>query len=314
MRNPPERIAVPDSAHEVTEHIKMLLKAAGVGHQLPTPKSQILDCAQLVEAGELNLEEYKQTLSDKAHVFFRAISKILGLLDFNQHIVYVNPGVPASRKNFVTYHEVSHRVLPWQRQTYAEDDEFTLDPRCVAKFEAEANFGAAEILFQCERFQKEIHDFPLHLDVALRFAEKYDASYHATLRRYAERNHRPCLLLVLKRTSRVFENGHHSYFVIYTIPSLPFTRRFGDPFDGVAFLEPDNRIAQIIDTEGQGEVNLNDTNGFFRTCSVEVFDNKHNVFVLLYARGLSLFRRTIIRRVEARLPPASRTIIEPFSQ
>ncbi len=113
MRNPPERIAVPDSAHEVTEHIKMLLKAAGVGHQLPTPKSQILDCAQLVEAGELNLEEYKQTLSDKAHVFFRAISKILGLLDFNQHIVYVNPGVPASRKNFVTYHEVSHRVLPW---------------------------------------------------------------------------------------------------------------------------------------------------------------------------------------------------------
>ena len=287
MKNPPPRIGLPASANEIASEMQKLLRAAGVGDQVPTPKAAILACTRLVETGEIDLDQYKQSLADRFRGFFdSAISKILGLLDFHEHVIYVDPAIHASRKLFVTYHEVTHRVLPWQQPMYAADNEVTLDPRCRDLFEAEANFGAAEILFQGTRFDSEARDLPLTVGSALYLANRYDASAHSALRRFAERNHRPCMLFVLKETCRRDECGLRSFYVVYTVESAPFVLRFGDPFGAVSFINPDHPLSPMLNSGQPGTLEVLDIRGLALPCSVEVFDNHHHIFLLVYPKNL----------------------------
>ncbi len=210
MKKPPPWIGVPSSAMDITAEVRKLFKAAGVGDRVPTPKADILACAQLIETGELDLEglQTNSVRPSPGKCSRQGLRKTTLLLHSRaQGRLCRHLPSPQGRKNFVTYHEITHRVSPWQRSIFATDDQFTLDPRCEDAFEAEANFGAAEILFQGDRFETEARDFPIGLQTISFFAERYDASYHATFRRLVERSDRPCLLLVLKRARGTNENG-----------------------------------------------------------------------------------------------------------
>jgi hypothetical protein len=293
MKRPPVQIATPESATEVTSEVKRLLRAAGITDQLPTPKEQILACARLVERGELDLAEYESTLTNKTLRFFhRAVSKVLGLLDRRSNIIYVDPGIHDARKLFVTYHEVIHKVLRWQEITVTQDDKFTLSAECEDFFEAEANYGAADVLFQCERFENEARDYDLSVESALYLGSRYHSSCHAALRRFAERNHRPCLLMVLTPTSRECTDGRTSYYVVYTIPSLPFTGEFGEPLN-LKFINPGHELGEILNTGDRGEIVLTDIKGYLRTCVVQAFSNGFKKFVLIYPNQARFSRKIV---------------------
>jgi uncharacterized protein DUF955 len=292
MRRPPVPIATPESATEVTNEVKRLLRAAGVRHQLPTPKEEILASARLVESGELDLAEYEATLTDKTlHFFHRATSKVLGLLDRRSGIIYVDPCTHDSRKLFITYHEVTHKVLGWQKIILTQDEQLTLSAECEDLFEAEANYGAADILFQCERFEDEARD-DLSIESALYLRSRYDSSCHAALRRFVERNHRSCLLMVLTPTSKEHEDGQTSYYVVYSIPSIPFTDEFGDPLN-LVFVNPSHDLGKILNNSGHGEIVLPDTKGFLRTCVVQTFSNKFKTFGLIYPKQAHPSRKIV---------------------
>jgi Zn-dependent peptidase ImmA (M78 family) len=281
MKSVPVRIATSDSAADVTNEVRRLLRAAGIKNQLPTPKEEILACQRLVVTGELDLAEYEATLTEKALRFFhKAVSKILGILDRRSDIIYVDPHVHDSRKLFVTYHEVTHSVLGWQRMILTQEDEVTLSAECEDLFEAEANYGAADILFQCERFEKEARDYELSMESALLLSNRYEASCHATLRRFAERNHRPCLLMVLTPTLREHTDGKKSYYVVYSIPSIPFVEEFGDQLN-LTFVNPGHDLGKILNDGLQGEIALPDAKGFLRACRVQTFSNGYKMFALI---------------------------------
>jgi hypothetical protein len=296
MRRPPVQIATPESAAEVTNEVKRLLRAAGVRNQLPTPKEQILACARLVERGELDLAEYEATLKEKTLLFFhRAKSKVLGLLDRRSNIIYVDPCAHDSRKLFITYHEVTHNVLGWQKIILTQDDDLTLSSECEDLFEAEANYGAAEIMFQCERFESEAKDYDLSIESARYLSTRYDSSFHAAVRRFVERNHRACFLMVLRQTSREYRDGQASYYVVYSIPSGSFTNQFGDPLN-LKFLNPSDPVGEILNDSGQGEIALDDIKGFSRTCVVQTFYNQFNTFVLIYPKQAHSSRNIVYFR------------------
>lgn len=293
MRRPPLQIATPETAMAVTDEVKRLLRAADVGEQLPTPKEQILACARLVERGELDLAEYEATLKEKGLRFFhRALSKVLGLLDRRSNIIYVDPSAHDSRKLFITYHEVIHKVLPWQKINVTQDDRFTLSDECSDLFEAEANYGAADTLFQCERFEDEARDYSLSIESPLYLSTKYDSSCHAALRRFAERNHRPCLLMVLTETLRESADGQKSYFVVYSIASVPFTNEFGDPLNS-KFVNPGHVLNDVLNNGGDGEIVLSDIKGFSRSCIVQTFSNTFKMFALIYPKQTHSSRNTV---------------------
>src|SRR5713226_9256359 len=295
MRTPPQ-LAVPASAEAVTAEVKKLLRAAGVRGQIPTPKSQILACTRLVETGELDLAEYEESFSEKASGFFhKAMRKVRGFLDRRTEQIYIDSQLRDSRKTFVTYHEVIHRITPWQHITYTEDDDLTISLNCSTLFEAEANSGAAEILFQCDRFETEARDYGVSIASALHLSQKYEASCHSSLRRLVERNHRPCLLLILKTTSREHTNGNRSFFVSYSISSPPFTLQFGEPLR-LEFINPDDELGQILNNGSYGEIALSDLKGFRRSCAVERFSNNYHTFVLIHPKDVAPSRRTVLFR------------------
>ena len=296
MKALPPQIAVPQSSDAITVEVKRLLRAAEVMKDLPTPKGRILACARLIETGDLDLEEYEESLSDKAAGFFhRAMGKVRGFLDRRAELIYVDPQLQDSKKLFVTYHEVIHHVTPWQRFVYTEDDDQTLSGECRALFETEANYGAAEILFQCERFQRELRDYDVSVPSALYLAQKYGASYHSTFRRFVERNHRPCLLLVLKATARENVGGGTSYYISYSIPSPSFVLKFGDPF-AQQYINPSHELGKILNKGRDGEIVLSDLKGFCQPCSVESFCNNYHVFVMIYPNDLKRSRRSVLFR------------------
>jgi hypothetical protein len=293
MKRPPVQIATPESAVAVTNEVKRLFRAAGVKNRLPTPKEEILACQRLVETGELDLAEYESTLANRAlHFFHKAASKILGLLDRRSDTIYVDPRIHDSRKLFVTYHEVAHSILAWQRIVVTQDDEFTLSRQCEEMFEAEANYGAAEILFQCERFEDEAREYELSLESALYLSNRYEASCHATLRRFVERNHRPYLLLVHTPTCRQHTHGQISYYVVYSITSIPFTNEFGEPLN-LKFVNPMHELGEILNNNGHGEITLTDLKGFTRSCIVQTFDNKYKTFALIYPKQAYSSRKIV---------------------
>lgn len=293
-RTPPN-LTVPPSAGAVTAEVRKLLRAAGVGKQLPTPRADILACARLVEIGKVDLDEYRRSrIGEVADFFYRAMERVRGFLDRRAEEIYIDPQLHDSRKTFVTFHEVVHRIIPWQQVQYTEDDDRSLDVDCATLFESEANFGAAEILFQCDRFELEARDYEVAVPSALHLAEKYGASYHSSLRRFVERNHRPCLLLVLKPTSRANEDGGTSFFVSHAIPSAAFTLQFGAPFNR-PFVNPDEELGAVLN-DGGGEIAISDLKGFERPCKVEPFNNQYSHFAMIYPKNFAPSRRRVLLR------------------
>jgi len=223
------------------------------------------------------------------------MKKVLGFLDRRTKRIYVDPQLHDSRKTFVTYHEVIHRIVPWQHIEYTEDDDLTLSLSCDTLFESEANYGAAELLFQCDRFELEARDYDISTASALLLSERYEASCHSSLRRFVERNHRPCALLVLKPTTRANADGGTSFLISHSIQSAPFTLQFGDPFSH-PFVNPDHEIGKIVNNDGRGEISLSDLKSFCRPCVVESFSNKYSLFVMIHPKDIPAARRTVLFR------------------
>jgi hypothetical protein len=303
MRTPP-KLAIPDSAELISDEVRKLLRAAEVGDRLPTPKSDILACAKLVEIGDLDLAGYELSrLGRLSDFLYRTFGKIRGFLDRRTEEIYVDPQLHQLKRTFVAYHEVTHQILPWQRLkfSYTEDDKVTLSSGCEKTFESEANYGAAEIMFQGDRFESEAKDFDLSISSALYLAGEYEASCHSSLRRFVERNHRPCLLLVLTSTTRVNPGGKTSYYVSHSIPSAAFTLQFGDPFDAT-FINPEDALGAVLNSGGNGEINLSNLNGFSLPCVVEVFTNRYRSFLMLYPKCVAHARKRVIRELRIVFP------------
>src|SRR4051794_25544550 len=107
----PPSIQVPASAPDISDVVQKLLRAAGVGETLPTPKEEIIRSARLVESGELDLAAYEETLTEKARGFFRkAMGKVLGFVDRRTEMFYVDPEIRGPRRKFITFHEVTHKI------------------------------------------------------------------------------------------------------------------------------------------------------------------------------------------------------------
>lgn len=183
------------------------------------------------------------------------------------------------------------RVSPWQKISVTEEDQFTVSSECEDIFEAEANFRAAELIFQCERFEVGAREYNLSVQSAIYLGNRSDSFCHSALRRFVERNHWPCLLMVLTETLRECADGGTSYFVVYSIASNPFTNEFGEPIN-LKFINPWHELGEILNNSGHGEIALSDIKGFSRPCTVQTFSNGFKTFVLIHPKQLHRFRKS----------------------
>lgn len=293
---------VRQSSEDIKKQIKRLLLASGVGDKLPTPKDDIVAFAKLVKVGQLDLSEYEEGWLRKGINLVKiAFSKIKGLIDFQEKVIYVSPEIHPAQQSFVTFHEVTHRVLPWHEGLYNPhlDDDYSIDPRLASGLEQEANIGASLILFQIDRFAKDLKELPLGLGSAKHLADLYGTSLHSTFRKYVEDNHRPCALLILEEIINGIPDNQRILRLWYPLQSPKFTEEFG-LIDWEKFYYKGHPVYETVLTNSfelikSGETTFRDLRGFDRRCRIEAFDNTFNHFVLVYpAQPLSSKTKIIV--------------------
>jgi IrrE N-terminal-like domain len=125
-------------------------------------------------------------------------ARVLGALWFEERALFVRAGQSAARRRFTEAHETVHLLCPWHAAALRVDTAAELSS--VAEgLEAEANFGAGQLIFQGDRFAREAADHERSLRTPFALAGVYGASRHAAAYHYAETHADPLALAVAGR-------------------------------------------------------------------------------------------------------------------
>jgi hypothetical protein len=185
--NPPPRLTSEIEIQAIAENY--LLKAEAVG-KFPTPINNLIAAAGIEEVQDTELikTQFLMSLpSNLKELFESTWQKIRGIADLREKAVYVPASASPPRILFAKAHELGHQVLPWQNlDSVYRDDDVSLSPDALDLFDAEANYFAAEVIFQGRRFQRLARDYKPSFEAVFLLADHHGASRHATLRRYVE--------------------------------------------------------------------------------------------------------------------------------
>lgn len=293
-----------DDFSDVSKYAREILKKADVGDRLPTPVDDIVECAELVVSGEIDLSpRHFDFIASSKNLLLSVLAKVKGLVDLRENVILLDPTCTSGKKNFVKLHEVGHKALPWQRQSLLYlDDDITLDPDTKDRFEREASFFASEVLFQGNRFDREARDLPLEINSAKYLAKRYGSSIHAALRRFVRTNHRACSLLVVEREKPEADglpmrlhvrNTEQSERFVTTVGSVGWPEYLADGFPATPLIRAGRRWCE------DEQIQFRYKNGSTKECRFQLFDNQHNaifIFIVPVEERATTRTRFIIQR------------------
>lgn len=104
----------------------------------------------------------KRILQKPAHMI-KVIEKagLRALLFQEDRRILIDDDVPKPKHRHIEAHEICHDIIPWHRDFLLGDNELTLNPECHEVIEAEANYGAGQLLFLMDKFAQEARDVEL---------------------------------------------------------------------------------------------------------------------------------------------------------
>lgn len=291
-----------DSHEDIARLTEQLLRKAEAYDRLPTPVDDILAAAELEEQPDTFLSESSiAKMPEHMRAVLRRVSgKVHAALDRKTRVVHINPTTDlVGQKAFKRLHETSHDLFPWQHielgQIGFADDEMTLSQRTTIHFEREANQGAAELLFQRDRFAEIAADYAIGCATVVELAELFGASRHATFRRYVESHPRALAGVVLGprpcgRDPLAFQRRE-------AVCSSTWRERFDDPAAWPAVLrsDPFSFVEQARACAGVGppggEWTYIDRNNEPSTLNVDAMTNSYSTFVLAWTPRHEWFKR-----------------------
>lgn len=289
MRKPDDSSLSPSENARIRQEAKRMLEQSDALGRFPTPVSDIMEVAKITLVPEDVLSVgFVERLRIKAGTALKsALSKVLGLFDACEGLVFIDRSVNEAKQTFLKLHETAHATLPWQRGIYAvvEDCEKTLDPDIADLFDREANVFATEVLFQLDSFINEARDYSFEIKTPLKLSSKYGASVYASIRQYVSKNDQACAVLVLNAPELIEGDGFRATLRRFVVSSL-FKETFGN-IDWPNYFTPDDEIGAMIPLDGKKmswprEIVLIDRNRVPHECIAEVFKNTYNVFVLIH--------------------------------
>jgi hypothetical protein len=296
------------SHQDIARLTDRLLRQAGAYGRLPTPVGDILAAAELVEAPQtfLSASSIAEAPAHLRGILSRISGKVHAVLDRRTREVHINPATDlAGQQAFKRLHETSHDLFAWQhvddgRNGFA-DDLWTLSPKTHILFEREANQGAAELLFQRDRFATVASDYAVSSGAVIELAERFGSSIHAAFRRYVETHHGAVAGVVLG--ARPCEREPLGFARKEAICSDAWRTRFEDPavWPRVLRATPFAFVDQARACAGlgspAGEWQYLDRNNETTALQVEAMSNSYRTFVLIWLPQRERFKR---RRVIAK--------------
>lgn len=299
-----------DSHEDIVRLTDRLLHKADAYGRLPTPVEDILAAANLEEAPDTFLSESSiATMPAHLHRVLRRVSgKVHAALDRKARVVHINPATDlVGKKAFKRLHETAHDLFPWQHIGDGligfADDEMTLSRRTTILFEREANQGAAELLFQRERFAEMAADYAIGCAAIIELAKFFGASRHATFRRYVETHSGALAGVVLSphpcgREPLAFQRHE-------AMCSTRWRDLFEDPagWPPVLNAQPFSFVEQARACSAIGPPNGEwthiDRNNEAATLKIEAMSNSYKTFVMAWLPRRELLKRRRVIAVTA---------------
>lgn len=182
-------------------------------------------------------------------------------------------------------HETIHTVLEWHEPILHGDSEVTMTQACRDKVEAEANYGAGQLLFLRERFIKEALSSEPDIALVRNMAKKYNNTHASTLWRLVEAvgGRTPMLGVMHYHPAPRFSSAKNDP----TNPCRHFIRSdsFAAMFSATTELAIFEEISRYIEPKsggpvGESIVQLTDDNGDRHEFSFETFNFRHECLTL----------------------------------
>jgi len=291
LSKPDDSNLTPQQYAKVRAEARRALEAADAIGRFPTPVADIMEAAQVTEVVDDVLNEgFIARMRKKAGKALKsALSKVLGLFDARDRLVFIDRSLHEVKQTFIRLHETGHGFMTWQRDLYAvvEECEQYLDPDLADQFDREANVFASEVLFQLDAFTEVAESHPFGILTPVKLSKNYGASIYAAVRKYVTRNHRACAVLVLNPPEAAQGDGFRAHLRRFVV-----SPRFAETFGNIAwpqYFTPDDRIGAMVPVgkgrrmSGKRSLPLRDANGDMHDCVAEAFTQKHQVFVLIHA-------------------------------
>jgi hypothetical protein len=272
-----------ESAREINSRVDRLLRAADAYGRFPTPVEDIVRAAELTEADDYVLDE---SLIKKAPAYLRTLlrsakQKIQGLVDRRARVVHVSPSIEnEGKKRFVRMHETVHHILPHQQDLLYADDHETLLRTTNRLFEWEANQGAAELLFQRERFSSDAADLEISTATVSLLANRYGSSFHAAFHRYAETHPGVVAAIVLERTPR--SSSPPTWRREEFMSTSKWNERFGQPTWPTMMRSDKYPFLAALDFCGVDQTEIPNLAGDIDTVKVDSLQTPYKSFILLW--------------------------------
>jgi hypothetical protein len=262
--------ASPFTRARIVQLCDQALRRSGALGVLPTPLDAVLETAGVRDRVDL------------ARIPGRppAAERTLGAVWFEERALFVDRRQSEPRRRFTEAHEAVHLLCPWHAAALRLDTAAELFGPLVEGIEAEANFGAGQLIFQGGAFHAEALGRERSLSTPFALAARFGASRHAAAHHYVEAHPAPVALVVAGR----WPGAGDALPVWRSIQSESFLRRFGRvsgclPGGRLAVLE--GPLADAIDEARRSShpvavtVRLADRGGRRRELQAEVFNNRH---------------------------------------
>lgn len=289
-----------DSGDEISRLTEGLLRDADAVGRWPTPVDDIVAAAKLDEPAE---SPFDASILARAPRYLRhAVAlvgrseKIRALLDRRERTVHIAPGIDnEGRRAFLRLHEVTHDLLPWQAELAYADSDATLSWRTNKLFEREANQGAAELLFQGERFRRMAGEYRIGMGAVADLKNKVGSSLRATLRRYSEGHSGAVCGIVLEASPR--QRQPLAYRRLEVSQSTEWTARFGNCWPAIIDEQSFPFLATLSNGGAEMTFTLTDVNLAPTEIRIESRSSRYGHLLLLWLPRREVFKR---KRVLAR--------------
>jgi hypothetical protein len=132
------------------------------------------------------LDRAKQRIKIGRRKLIDVVKKISlqAVLFFDENRMVIDDSLPLIKREWPSFHEVSHKIIPWHRAAFYGDTAQTLDPDWHERLEAEANYGASTLMFCGRRFTEDAKDTRPEWASVQDLVRRYGKSISTTLRRY----------------------------------------------------------------------------------------------------------------------------------
>ncbi len=199
--------------------------------------------------------------------------------------ILIDRELPVIKHRWAETHEVIHSLTEWHKLFLFGDSAKELNLACHEQLEAEANYGAGQLLFMRDRFLSEAQDVGICIDSIKVLSKLFGNTITSTLWRYVEQlgKTRPMVGLVTPHPHRLPAEHNPLAPCKYFIESSAFHAQFSSIGEQEIFRAL-TRYCQNRSGGCLGEENLilRDDNGEGHVFHFETFFNRYEALTLAY--------------------------------